>query len=148
MSKTLTYKGQIAIGVQERIALSTLNGKTGYKITKFQIMSSTPGTGGVEYIAQIYKTNASTNINTTPNFSEGNLLAVNYYQDDANPAYPSATDIIFDNEVFNQDIFLNVTDGGGGTIPCNYYIELETMSLSDIESTMLTLQNLRDISST
>jgi len=147
MSKKLTYKGQIPIGLQERIKLSTLNGKTGYKITKFQILSSAPGAGDVEYIAQIYKTDASTNINTTPDFSNGSLLAVIYYQDHQSTAYPSSTDIIFDGVVFNQDIHINVSDAGGGTVPCNYYIELEAMSLTDIQATQLTLKALRNVAS-
>tara|TARA_R110000824_G_scaffold31500_1_gene102467 strand:- start:30 stop:476 length:447 start_codon:yes stop_codon:yes gene_type:complete len=147
MSKTLSFRGQLPIGIEEQIKLSTTNGKTGYKITKFQIMSSTPGTPSVEYIAQIYKTERSSNINTTPNFSNGNLLAVVYYQDEASTHNPSSQDVIFDNETFNQDIFVNITDAGGGTTPCNYYIELEVMNISDNQATQLTLQSLRNIAS-
>ena len=57
--------------------------------------------------------------------------------------------VIFDNAVFNQDLFIYVTDtkGAAGAAQCNYYIELETMPLSDIESTKLTLQSLRNIAS-
>ena len=147
MSKTLSFRGQLPIGIEEQIKLSTTNGKTGYKITKFQIMSSTPGTPSVEYIAQIYKTERSSNINTTPNFSNGNLLAVVYYQDEASTHNPSSQDVIFDNETFNQDIFVNITDANGGTTPCNYYIELEVMNISDNQATKLTLQSLRNIAS-
>jgi len=53
----------------------------------------------------------------------------------------------FDNEKFNQDIFIYIVDAEGGTEPANYYIELETMSLSDLESTMMTLQSLRTLAS-
>ena len=147
MSKTLSFRGQLPIGIQERIKLSTSNGKTGYKITKFQILSSTPGVGDVEFIAQIYKTNSLSNINTTPDFSNGSLLAVVYYQDDSSISHSSSTDIIFDKVMFNQDIFVNVSDANGGTKPCNYYIELEAMAITDIQSTELTLKALRNIAS-
>ena len=145
MSRIISFRGQLDIGVQERISLSTIKGLIGYKVKKFQLLSSTPGVGGVEYIGQIYKTEEATNINTTPNFSNNRLLAVAYYQDDANPAYPSAMDVIFDNEKFNQDIFVNITDGAGGTVPCNYYIELEQMSLDLSEQTVATLKDIRNI---
>ena len=147
MSKTLSFRGQLPIGIQERIKLSTKDGKTGYKITKFQILSSTPGSGDVEFIGQIYKTNRTSNINTTPDFSNGNLLAAVYYQDDSSISHSSSMDIIFDNEIFNQDIFVNISDAAGGTKPCNYYIELEVMSLTDIQSTQLTLKSLKNIAS-
>ena len=38
MSKTITFKGQLPIGVEEKIHLSTNDGLTGYRIKKFQII--------------------------------------------------------------------------------------------------------------
>ena len=38
MSKTISYKGQLPVGEQDRIRLKTNNGKVGYKISKFQLM--------------------------------------------------------------------------------------------------------------
>ena len=40
-----------------------------------------------------------------------------------------------------------MADADGNTTPANYYIELETMALSDIETTKLTLQSIRTITS-
>jgi len=145
MSRIVSFRGQLDMGVEEMIPLSTIRGLIGYKIKKFHIMSSTPGVGSVEYIAQIYKTQDVTNINTTPDFSNNRLLAVVYYQDEAAPHYPSSQDIIFDNEKFNQDIFINITDAGGGTVPCNYYIELEQMALDLNEQTVATLKDIRNV---
>lgn len=147
MSKTISFRGQLAIGVQERIKLSTMKGKVGYKITKFQVMSSTPGVGEVEYVAKIYSKSQLGSESTTVNFTEGDLMAALYYQDQPATAYPSATDVIFDNAITNQDIFIYIMDAEGGTIPANYYIELEAMPISDIESTMMTLKSLRNIAS-
>jgi hypothetical protein len=145
MSRIISYRGQLAIGLQDTINLHTNDGKTGYKITKFQIMSSTPGVGDVEFIAQIYKTdNIAKNVNTTPNFNDPTLLAVVFAQDDARPLYPWSTAIIFDNEIFNQDIYINVTDAGGATTPCNYYIELEQMDLTEDQALVAIVKNLRN----
>tara|TARA_Y100000361_G_C11010982_1_gene264320 strand:- start:92 stop:535 length:444 start_codon:yes stop_codon:yes gene_type:complete len=145
MSKKISYKGQIPIGEEERIKLATINGKTGYKITKFQLMSSTPGANKYEYVGKITKV-PDTNIGPTVDFTNSDLLAVVYLKGNSG-ANDAGFDkiIIFDNEKFNQDIFVNITDASGGTTPCNYYIELETMSLSDLESTMLTLKSLRTV---
>ena len=144
MSKTISYKGTLPMGEQERIRLKTINGKTGYKITKFQIISTTPGGGNNEFIGKITKTE-DTNIGTSVQFTDSDLLAVAYLQDHSSSANSASEVIIFDNEVVNQDMFVNITDAGGETIPCNYYLELETMSLSDLETTKLTLQSVRQI---
>jgi hypothetical protein len=148
MSKKLSFRGQIPPTQQEKINLATLNGKTGYRITKFQILSKTPGAVGVvEFVTKIYSRDQSGSIDANVEFTDGDLLAVAYYQDHTNTDLISSTDIIFDNEVFNQNIFVTVSDASGGTQPCNYYIELETVALSDIQSTQLTLKNLRTIAS-
>ena len=147
MSKIISYKGKLPIGEQERIKLSTPDGKTGYKIKTFEVIPGRPGQDSVELIGQIFKTNKTSNITTTVDFTNSDLLGFAYYEDNANNAYPATINRIFDNEKFNQDIFVNITDASSGTDPANYYIELEVMELSDLESTMLTLQNLRTITS-
>ena len=147
MSKTISYKGQLAMGTEDRISLSTIQGKVGYKITKFQILSSTPGVGNHEFVAKITKVK-DPNIGPVVNFTDADLLAAIYYAENATTGNAEAPQtIIFDNEKFNQDIFVNITDASGATVPCNYYFELTTMELSDLESTMLTLKSLRDIAS-
>ena len=146
MSKKLSYRGTLPIGEQDRIRLKTINGKVGYKITKFQIITTTPGGATSEMIGQIFKTDQTGNITTTVDFSDKDLLAMAFYQDGATIDNTQNMTVIFDNEKFNQDIFVNITDASGSTVPGNYYIELEAMSLSDLESTMLTLQSLRSIS--
>ena len=146
MSKTISYRGKLPIGEQDRIRLKTINGKVGYKITKFQIITTTPGGATSEMIGQIFKTDQTGNITTTVDFSDKDLLAMAFYQDGATIDNTQNMTVIFDNEKFNQDIFVNITDASGSTVPGNYYIELEAMSLSDLESTMLTLQSLRSIS--
>jgi len=145
MSRIVSFRGQLDMGVEERIPLSTIKGLIGYKVKKFQILGARPGLIDVEFIAQIYKTEDVANINTTPDFSDNRLLAVVYYQDDAAPAHGSYTDVIFDNEKFNQDIFINITAPDGGTERCNYYIELEQLALDLNEQTVATLKDIRNV---
>ena len=145
MSKTISYKGTIPMGEEERIRLKTIKGNVGYKITKFQLMSTTPGVNKYEYVGKITKT-SDTNIGSTVDFTDSDLLSVAYLKGNSG-ANDAGFDkiIIFDNEMFNQDIFVNITDASTGTVPCNYYIELEMMSLNDLEATKLTLQSIRQI---
>ena len=55
MSKTLSYRGKIDMGTENRIKLATKQGKVGYKISRFEILPTVPGGSGVtvEYIAKI-----------------------------------------------------------------------------------------------
>jgi len=146
MSKKISYRGTLAMGLEERISLATIRGKIGYTITKFEMISVSPGTANVEMVGKITKVK-DPNIGAEVKFTNSNLLAVNYFRDGTTNERPYTQTIIFDNEKFNQDIFVNITDAGGATIECNYFIELETINLSELESTMLTLKSLRDISS-
>ena len=140
--KIKSFRGQIAMGGQETIRLSTNQGTVGYKIKKFRLMSSAPGTASVEYVAKAY-TFKQSSINATVDFNDPRLLAVSYYQDEAAPHYPSSEDIIFDAVKFNQDIFVTVEDAGGGSLAANYYLELEQVKLSVDEAAVATLKDMR-----
>ena len=146
MSRKISYRGKIDMGLQDRISLATIKGKVGYKITDFKLISTTPGAGNHEYIGQIFSDDMTGSIGPVVDFTNSKLLAVSYYTDNSSSAgNPPGDIIIFDNSITNQDIFVNITDATGNTTPCNYYIELERMTLSDIQATELTLKNLRTI---
>tara|TARA_Y100001937_G_C6951874_1_gene254981 strand:+ start:124 stop:561 length:438 start_codon:yes stop_codon:yes gene_type:complete len=145
MSK-VTFQGKINIDTEEELFLRTNNGKTGYKIIKFQIISTTPGVGNQELIGKI--TSASDpNVGPVVDFSTTEVLAVAYHTDLGNANVATSDSIILDNQIVNQNIFVQISDSNSGTTPCNYYIELEKMSLSDSESTQITLKNMRTITS-
>lgn len=139
---TITYRGQLPIGQEAELKLSTNNGLTGYKIKQFKIISSTPGTANVELVAKLRLTK-DLNIGATVNFNDPSLIAVNYSRDGTTNERPFTENIIFEKEVFNQDIFINITDAGGATVPANYYLELEKMKLDLNASTVSTLKNIR-----
>jgi hypothetical protein len=148
MSKTVTFRGQLADADQQRIKLATLKGKTGYRIKKFETISLQNTGGGVagEHYTFIWSVKQSEPISaTTPNidFTDQTLLAVNWSPNNAER--PFAKSIVFDTVTFNQDIYVTHMDIAG-TEPNNYLIELEVINLSDLESTFHTLQNLKTIS--
>ena len=148
MSKKLSFKGTLNIGTEDKISLKTIKGKIGYKITKLQAISTKPGTvDHDEVLMQVFSKSQIGSIGNEVQFTNSELLAVCFYEDNDNPAYMASNLIIFDNQPFNQDIFISATDVGGGTKPVNYYIEIETMELNDLQATQLTLKNLRTITS-
>ena len=91
---------------------------------------------------------------TTVDFSDQTLLAAAFLRQDADAANITGRmggDIIFDNVVFNQDIFItlkNATPPAGGTAStqaCNYMLKLEQVKLDLNENTVATLKDIRNI---
>ena len=141
-----SFRGLLADGEQETIRLGTNDGLIGYRIVKFQIMSYLPTSGGhKEHVVQIWKvkqTSAPTVAPAPVDFDNGLLLGAAWSLSSDSPAYASTQDILFDSEVFNQDIYVTHTDTDG-TDSCNYYIELEQVKLDLNEATVATLKDMR-----
>ena len=138
-----TFRGLLLDGEQDIIRLSTKQGKIGYRIIKFQTMSADPYAGdSAEHITKLYKIKQTT-INGHVDFSDGNLLGTaivnNHTSGYSDPSVPI---IIFDQEIFNQDIFVTHFDAQA-SISCNYYLELEVMTLSDNAAAVSTLRDIR-----
>ncbi len=146
MSRIVTFKGKLNMGTQEKLHLSTRDGLIGYRIRKFQVISSTPGAANAEMVGKIYVDDQEGSIGPAVDFSETDLLAVSFYQDgDADRFNVQAenTTVIFDQETFNQDIFVTIDDAASNTTPGNYYIELEQFKIDLNSSTYHTLKNIR-----
>jgi len=136
-----TYRGLLADGGQDRIRLQTIKGKVGYRIAKFELMGEKPAQVDPESIVKIYKTEQSS-IDATVNFTDSDLLAAGYWKEAQNIQYPVSQQIIFDNEIFNQDIYISHKDNNTGEA-CNYYIELEVIPLDDAGAEYTTLKDMR-----
>lgn len=140
-----TFRGLLADGGQDRIDLSTIKGKVGYSIIKFDLFPYRPGgTSHVESIMQIFKKEQTTVVTANPivDFTDSDLLAAAYLADDVNLASGPTQIVIFDQEIFNQDIYITHTDQEG-TAGCNYYIELEVIPLDDTGAEYTTLKDMR-----
>jgi len=137
-----TFRGILEDGAQQRIRLSTKKGKIGYRIIKFQIISSQPGILTHESVVKVFKVKQAT-VTGTIDFSDNNVLAASYQSDQDNPQYTGYLGpIIFDREIFNQDIYITNNDADSST-KMNYYIELEAMTLSDNAASVSTLRDIR-----
>jgi len=141
-----TYRGLLADGGQDRIRLQTIRGKVGYRIAKFQIMAPlTTGSSRVNAVS-IWKTE-QTSVSTSaisPDFTDSDLLAVALNVWDNSQPHLSSLSVIFDNEIFNQDIYLTNTETIA-TGSCNYYIELEVIPLDDVGAEYTTMKDMRQV---
>ena len=148
MSRIISYRGLLADGTQDTIPLHTNDGKTGYKIVKFQVMPHALGDNNdQEHVIMIWKTDHSSDLGTTvtsrADFSNLTLLAVGYVVNDISSNLHYSEDVIFDNEIFNQDIFITLRDIAGSQ-KCNYYIELEQVDLTEDLALVAIVKNLRN----
>tara|TARA_R100000655_G_C2927352_1_gene183419 strand:+ start:138 stop:605 length:468 start_codon:yes stop_codon:yes gene_type:complete len=150
MSKIKSFRGLIASGTQDTVVLHTNDGSVGYKIKKFQIMPHVPGDNNdQELICMIWKIQQPTsalsdNTTTRPDFSNNTLLACAFAINDTDNHLNYNETTVFDNEIFNQDIYITFRDIGGATQSCNYYIELEQFKLDLNDNTMATLKDIRN----
>ncbi len=149
-----TFRGLIADEAQDTIVLHTNDGSIGYKVVKMQIMTNQPHVAGTdtEHIVMVWKvartdTELTNTTTTEPDFSNNELLAVGIATNDVTGSgHGYWEDVIFDNEIFNQDIYVTHRDEGGSTVACNYYIELEQRKLDLNENTVATLKDIRNLS--
>lgn len=146
MSRIVSFRGLIADGGQDTIVLHTIDGSTGYKLTKFQIISNSPTTKAPESILKIYS-KPQTAVDATVDFSDQTLLAVAFLKHGSTNTTYDTEIILFDNVTFNQDIYLTHVDASDNS-SMNYYIELEQMPLDLNENTVATLKDIRNIART
>jgi len=144
MSKIKSFRGKIADGSIDTVLLHTNTGSTGYKIKKFQIITSSPSAGS-DYasIVKIYKI-PQTTVDATVDFSDNTLMGVAWSSGDSATPNNFLETVIFDNEIVNQDIYITHSEVVGST-PSNYYLELEQVKLDLNENTVTTLKDIRNI---
>ena len=104
-----TFRGLLLDDEQDRIRLSTKKGKIGYKIINFQLMPMNPGNQTNESTMKIYKVVQST-VDEVVDLSDHNILAAAFYVNTSSSGTASnTTTIIFEQETFNQDIYITHT---------------------------------------
>jgi len=140
-----TFRGLVASGAQDTIVLHTNDGSVGYRIVKFILMPNAPMNADAEHVVKIYKI-TQTAFTATVDFSDNTLLGAGQMANATSGYYNTAYDqVFFDNEIFNQDIYITHVDGQGGNDPVNYYIELEQIKLDLSENTVATLKDIRNL---
>jgi len=142
MSRIVSFRGKIADNGIDTIVLHTTDGSKGYRIKKFEMMAEATGTYDHGFIMKIFKV-PQTTATALVDFSDQTLLGAGYIANHENIQNPMLYQIVFDQEIFNQDIYITCKDIETGQ-NCNYYIELEQMSLDLNENTVATLKDIRN----
>jgi len=144
--KIKSFRGKIADDGIDTISVHTNDGSVGYRIIKLTIMPENPGTTDFEHTIKIYKI-PQTTATADMDYSDNTLLAAAYTEGNNSSNYigqPLVT--FFDNEIFNQDLYVTHVDAKGA-LECNYYFELEQIKLDLNENTVATLKDIRNIKS-
>ena len=147
-----SFRGLIANDSVNTIPLHTNTGKQGYRIIDLEIFYNTPGVGDVDHIVQVF-TIPQTAASAEVDFSNQTLIGAAFLRQDSDAANITGRmgDIaVFDNIVFNQDIYITLKNaaGGGGTpstASCNFVLKLETVKLDANENIVATLKDIRNI---
>ncbi len=138
-----SYRGLLADGGQDTINLHTNDGKIGYRIVKFQVLGES-GNTAMEGTVQIFKVNHAT-MPEEIDFSDNTLLAAAIIQQSTSTQGSAYDAVIFDNEIFNQDIYVFHDEKSAGVgNPVNYYIELEQINLTEDQALVAIVKNLRN----
>jgi len=128
--KMHSFRGFLASGAQQRIRIQGATGTVAWRITKFELMGTTPGANSPEHVAKIYR-EEQTSITGTVDFRQDELLAVALWHKSSNIQYPTTDDVIFDNVLFVRNIYVSQIDIASGVLgDCNYYVELEEVKVS------------------
>jgi len=140
-----SFRGKLTDGDIATIALSTRDGSIGYKIVKFNVMPNREidDLGSIVKIYSIPQTTATESID----FSDNTMLAAALYRQDSGNQFNFAQNVIFDNMIFNQDVYITYKDDETASKIINYYIELEQVKLDLNENTVATLKDIRNIQS-
>ena len=133
-----TFRGILEDGAQDRIRLQTIKGKVGYRIVKLELIAQNMTTNA-EYVVSVFNVEQAS-VPATHDFSDSNLLGAAFLRISS---YVQSVVIIFDGEVFNQDIYIMSNDVGGSSVACNYYLELEVIPLDDAGAEYTTLKDMR-----
>lgn len=130
--KVHSFRGLLTDGDQRKIRIQGPVGAIAWRVTKFQLFPSAPGTANYEATVQIWR-EEQTSVSTDTadvNFTSDELLGAALYIADAGFAgNNNKTTSVFDNELFSRNIYVTHT-GTSGSSPINYYIELEEVKVS------------------
>jgi len=145
MSRIITFRGLLSDGSQQTINLHTLTGKKGYRIVKFELMSNDPSGDNAENTIEVWKVEQDmATLTDKIDFSIMTLLAAGYIENHAGEDTPMTSTVLFDREVFNQDIYVTSVAGDVASTGVNFYLELEQIALDDNETIMATLTSMRN----
>jgi len=140
-----SFRGLLVDGAKVKIRIQGMEGNIAWRITKFQLMVTTPGAADVESCVKVFREKPASVTNTI-DFSEEDLLAAGYTMDSGSAAnFRLPSTVIFDNALFVRNIYVT-NFAASGSASCNYYIELEEVKVSAAGIAQLSVAAARRLS--
>ena len=132
-----TFRSKIGNAEQQVIHLAGGDIDTGYRVHKLTLMTTDPGNASQDLVLKIYsvKQTSVPSSGATIDFNEDALVGAGYFAQSTSDFSHRQT-VIFDTEVFNQDLYVTFTDNDGSD-SCNYLLELEEVKMSDSEAAVI-----------
>jgi hypothetical protein len=142
--KMHSFRGKLADGGQERIRIQGPVGAIAWRITKFELIGP-DASESIESTVKIYRME-QTSVDDAIDFTDSNLLGAGVInQSQVSQNYSDDVRIIFDNELFVQNIYVT-NKGVDYTASVNYYIELEEVKVSQAGMAQLAVATVRRLS--
>ena len=135
MGKMKSFKGKVGDGEQDRIYLAGGDSDKGYRISKLEVEPAQPFNRTQETIVKVYLERQSS-VDGDVNFKDDALLAVGIFKQNDSTNYFAYENVLFDNKVVNQDIYVTCYDAATGE-EMNYYIEFEEVKMSGAEQAVV-----------
>jgi len=126
--KVHSFRGLLEDTGQRKIRIQGSVGAIAWRITKFQVITNTPGTVAAESTVKIYREQQDT-VTGTIDFTEDELLGIAYWGSGLTRDDPENMEVIFDNALFVRNIWVT-HENHEGSASCNYYFELEEVKVS------------------
>ena len=138
-----SFRGQLVDGGTAKIRIEGAVGAIAWRITKFEIMPSNFN------ITEEYSVTIKRNTFTPSvlfDFSSDETLAAAYFESTGGSSEaPTGAHVIFDNDLFNRNIFVGLACAATGGSTVNYYIELEEVKVSTAGMAQLAVATARRI---
>jgi len=143
--KVHSFRGLLVDGGQDEINIEGSVGSIAWRIVKLELFPYQYGQGANEQesVVKIYREEQSS-VDRLADFNDGELLAAAALnQDSSSEALPSILTVTFDNTLFVRNLWVTHENGHGDSTPCNYYIELEEVTVSAAGKAQLALAAAR-----
>jgi len=126
--KVHSFRGLLGDGGQDEINLERQNVNMAYRIVKFELIPNVPGTALQESVVKIYREEQSS-VDGVIDFTDTDLLGAGFIAYFASQHAGVEQVVTFDNILFSRNIYVTHADVDSN-LACNYYIELEEVSVT------------------
>ena len=116
---------------QDQIHLSGGDTNTCYKLHDLKLIAMSES-ADIAPVVKIYK-NRQSSVTEEIDFTQAGLLGAAIYRQDSGNQFPPLQTVLFDNEIFNQDIFITYKDNETASASVNYLLVLEEITAKDSE---------------